>query len=61
MAVLRRITVRDIAARLNISHVSVSLALRGSSRISNKRREQVQAMAKKMGYRPDPTLTSLAV
>ena len=61
MAVLRRITVRDIAARLDISHVTVSLALRGSPRISKKRCEQIQAMAKKLGYRPDPTLTSLAV
>lgn len=42
-----------------MSHVAVSLALRNSSRVSAARREEVKAMAEKMGYRPDPMLASL--
>lgn len=54
-----RITLRDIAARLGISHVTVSLALKNHPRISQKRRKQVQALAEEMGYQPDPMLSSL--
>jgi DNA-binding LacI/PurR family transcriptional regulator len=54
-----RVTLRDIAARLGISHVTVSLALKNHPRISQKRRKQVQALAEEMGYQPDPMLSSL--
>lgn len=52
-------SLRDIARKLNISHVTVSLAMRNHPRISAIRREQVQALAKKLGYRADPMLSSL--
>jgi LacI family transcriptional regulator len=52
-------SLRDIARRLNVSHVTVSLAMRNHPRISVKRREEIQALAVKMGYRPDPMLSSL--
>lgn len=54
-----RPSLRDIASALGISHVAVSLALRDSPRISEKRRLEVKAMAEKLGYRPDPMLASL--
>ena len=58
MPTFHRVTIRDIAVRLGVSHVTVSLALKGSSRIS---KGQVQSLAKEMGYRPDPILSSLVV
>jgi len=61
MPTFHRVTIRDIAVRLGVSHVTVSLALKDSSRISKGRREQVQSLAKEMGYRPDPILSSLVV
>ena len=61
MPTFHRVTIRDIAVRIGVSHVTVSLALKNSSRISKGRREQVQKLAKEMGYRPDPILSSLVV
>jgi DNA-binding LacI/PurR family transcriptional regulator len=61
MPTFHRVTIRDIASKLGVSHVTVSLALKDSSRISKGRREQVQSLAKEMGYRPDPILSSLVV
>jgi DNA-binding LacI/PurR family transcriptional regulator len=55
-----RPSLRDIAKRLGISHVAVSLALRGSSRVGEKRRAEVRRVAQELGYRPDPMLASLA-
>lgn len=55
-----RISLRDVAADVGVSHVTVSLALRGDTRISSKRRQQVAAAAERLGYRPDPMLASLA-
>lgn len=55
----RRPSLRDIARELGLSHVAVSLALRGSTRVSEERRRQVKAVAEKLGYRPDPMLSSL--
>jgi len=55
-----RVSLRDIAAECGVSHVAVSLALRGDPRISAARREQIAAVAQRLGYRPDPMLSSLA-
>lgn len=54
-----RPSIRDIARSLNVSHVTVSMALRDHPRISVKRREEVKAEARRLGYRPDPMLASL--
>jgi DNA-binding LacI/PurR family transcriptional regulator len=54
-----RPSLRDIARALGMSHVAVSLALRDSPRVSERRRVEVKAMAEKLGYRPDPMLASL--
>jgi LacI family transcriptional regulator len=54
-----RLSIRDLARQLKVSHVTVSMALRDHPRISPQRREQVRALAEKLGYRPDPMLSSL--
>lgn len=56
----RRVTQADIAAKLGVSHATVALALKNHHRISQKRRAEVQRLAKKMGYQPDPFLAGLA-
>ena len=61
MSVLGRVTLRDIAARIGVSHVTVSLALKDHPDISVARRKEIQVLAKEMGYRPDPALASLMV
>ncbi|MEO8614127.1 MAG: LacI family DNA-binding transcriptional regulator [Luteolibacter sp.] len=56
----RRVSLRDIAREVGVSHCSVSLALRDSSRISKILREKIQKVAKEMGYEPDPMLMALS-
>ncbi len=56
----RRITLRDIAEEVGMSHVTVSLALRNDPKISEKTRKKILKVAEELGYRPDPMLTSLA-
>ncbi|MCU0796567.1 MAG: LacI family transcriptional regulator [Akkermansiaceae bacterium] len=55
-----RISLRDIAAKLGVSHSTVSLALRDHPRISESVRARVKAAAEEFGYRPDPMLAALA-
>lgn len=55
-----RVTLRDIAHRLKVSHTTVSRALRNDLQISEAVRQKVQATAKEMGHRPDPLLSALA-
>jgi DNA-binding LacI/PurR family transcriptional regulator len=55
-----RVSLRDVAREVGVSHVTVSLALRDHPRVSAERREEVKAAAEKLGYRPDPMLASLS-
>lgn len=55
-----RISIRDLAKILGVSHATVSLALRDSPRISKETRERVRKEAEKLGYRPDPMLAALS-
>ena len=55
-----RVTLSDIAHRLNVSHTTVSRALRNDRQISKSLSRQVQQMANQMGYRPDAMLSALA-
>ena len=50
---------RDIAGAMGISQVAVSLALRGDRSISADLRKRVRAVAKQMGYRPNPYVSTL--
>lgn len=55
-----RVSLRDVARVVGVSHVTVSLALRGDARVSVARRTEVTAVAQRLGYRPDPMLASLS-
>jgi DNA-binding LacI/PurR family transcriptional regulator len=55
-----RVSLRDVAAMVGVSHVTVSLALRDDPRISAERRAEIRAAAERLGYRPDPMLSSLS-
>lgn len=50
---------RDIAAKAKVSVMTVSLALRGSGRVSTATRSRIQKLAAQMGYQPDPALQAL--
>jgi LacI family transcriptional regulator len=56
----RRVTLRDLAQRAGVSHVTISRALRNDPSISVTRRAEVKKLAEEMGYRPDPSLSALA-
>ncbi len=50
---------KDIAARCNVSVATVSKALNGYSDIGKKKREEIQAAAKEMGYFPNSSARAL--
>jgi LacI family transcriptional regulator len=52
-------TLRAIARLAGVSHVTVSLALRNSPRISAATRARVIAVARRAGYQPDPHVAEL--
>jgi len=52
-------TMQDIASAAGLSRMSVSLALRNSSRISPETKRQVLKVADEMGYRPNPMVSAL--
>jgi LacI family transcriptional regulator len=49
----------DIARALDVSLMTVSLALRNSPKVSKATRLKVRRMADKLGYRPDPEIARL--
>lgn len=52
MKLTRTVTVKDVAKVVGVSQATVSMALRDSSEISLKRKEQIQAVARKLNYYP---------
>lgn len=55
----RNVTIHTIAARLNLSASTVSRALAGNTRISQKTRDQVNATAGEMNYKPNTLASNL--
>ncbi len=53
------VTQKDIAQKLGLSKQAVSLALRGSLKVSEATRQRVKETADAMGYQPDPSLSAL--
>ncbi len=47
-----RPTLADIAERVGVSAMTVSLALRGEARVSRKRRQEIERVAREMNYQP---------
>lgn len=50
---------QDVAEAAGVHRTTVSLALRDSPKLPAKTRAQVQAVAKRLGYRPDPLVSAL--
>jgi LacI family transcriptional regulator len=55
----RRVTLADVAKEAGVHVTTVSLALRNHSRLPESTRKRLQALAKEMGYAPDPMLQAL--
>lgn len=55
----KRVSMRDIAAEAGVSVMAVSLALRGSPRVSEATRKRIREIAEEMGFAPDPALRAL--
>ncbi|MEO6003373.1 MAG: BsuBI/PstI family type II restriction endonuclease [Opitutus sp.] len=58
-SVPRRVGLREIASAAGVCLMTVSLSLRGSSKISVDTRNRIQRLAINMGYRPDPEISRL--
>ncbi len=56
----RKVTTRDLAAELQLSHSAVAAVLRGDRRTSPATRARVLAHAASRGYLPNPAATALA-
>ena len=48
------VKISDVARRAGVSNATVSLALNGSSKINRATRAMIEALAKEMGYHPNP-------
>lgn len=55
----RRVTMRMVAEAAEVSVQAVSLALRNHPTVGTETRERIQALARKLGYTPDPQLAKL--
>lgn len=55
-----RVSLARVAAELGVSKATVCRALRGQAGVSGELRAQIVALATRMGYRPDPVLSSLS-
>ena len=53
------VSMKDIAKRCNVSVATVSKALNGYSNIGKAKREEIQAVAKEMGYFPNSSARAL--
>lgn len=54
-----RVTMQEVAQAAKVHQTTVSLALRNDPRLPEKTRRHIQAVADRLGYRPDPMLAAL--
>jgi LacI family transcriptional regulator len=50
---MSRVTIKDIARKLNVSATTVSNALNGKPGVGDSARKEIQDLARKMGYQPN--------
>ena len=55
----KRVSITDIAKQLEVNASTVSRALNGSKKVSEKKRREIIALAKELGYRPNPSAKNL--
>ncbi len=55
----KRISITDIANALQVTPSTVSRALNGGGKVSEKKKLEILSLAKKLGYRPNPIAKSL--
>ncbi len=55
----KRTSITDIANALHVTPSTVSRALNGGGKVSEKKRLEIISLAKKLGYRPNPIAKSL--
>lgn len=60
VAYKRAVNIHDVAAALGMHKSTVSLGLSGKGNVSQKTRERIEAMAREMGYQPNPLAQRLA-
>ena len=54
-------TLEDIAREKGVAKSTVSLALRGSTKVKPETTERIREAANRLGYRPDPILSAFSV
>lgn len=54
----KRITLRDLAGAAGVHFTTAGLAVRGDPRVSPETAARVLAVAKRLGYRPDPIMSA---
>jgi LacI family transcriptional regulator len=55
----RRVTLADVARAAGVHRTTVALALRNHPGLPGETLARLKTIARKMGYRPDPTLAAL--
>ena len=56
-----RINQAEIARALGLSQSTVSIALKGDTRVAKKTRDAIEKKAAELGYVPDPNLFALSL